>query len=87
MMNVEEQPARLEEKIRRMLSIRQVLDVVPVSRTTLFRMERDRKFPPSHEISPKRRAWYEDEVLAWQKALPENDRISRRSRLREPSET
>ncbi|MCA1376227.1 AlpA family phage regulatory protein [Bradyrhizobium sp. IC4061] len=57
----------------------EVLAVIPVSRTTLFRMERDRLFPPSYSISANRRAWYADEVLAWQKALPVNDRISRRT--------
>jgi predicted DNA-binding transcriptional regulator AlpA len=64
---------------RRMLNIDQVLAIVPVSRTTLFRMERDRQFPTSHNISPNRRAWYADEVLAWQRALPANSRISRRA--------
>ena len=71
-----------ETRARRMLTIEQVLDIVPVSRTTIFRMERDRHFPASHEISPKRRAWYEDEILAWQGALPEYSRITRRARNR-----
>jgi prophage regulatory protein len=75
-----EAPQRQEEKVRRMLSIDQVLDIVPVSRTTIFRMERDRQFPASHEISPKRRAWYEDEVAAWQKGRPEYSRITRRAK-------
>jgi predicted DNA-binding transcriptional regulator AlpA len=69
-----------EERPRRMLDIHQVLDIVPVSRTTIFRMERDRQFPASKEISPKRRAWYEDEVIAWQKARPDYDRITRRAK-------
>jgi predicted DNA-binding transcriptional regulator AlpA len=68
------------EQLRRMLDIDQVMEIVPVSRTTIFRMERDQTFPASHAISPKRRAWYEDEVLAWQRSLPVNNRISRRSR-------
>jgi prophage regulatory protein len=68
------------EGLRRMLDVDQVLAVIPVSRTTLFRMERDHAFPPSHAISPGRRAWYEDEVLAWQRALPVNQRVSKRSR-------
>jgi predicted DNA-binding transcriptional regulator AlpA len=73
-------------ELRRMLDIDGVLAIIPVSRTTLFRMERDQTFPASHAISPKRRAWYEDEILAWQRALPVNNRISRRSR-RKISET
>lgn len=65
--------------LRRMLDVDEVLAVIPVSRTTLFRMERDRLFPPSYSISANRRAWYADEVLAWQKALPINHRIGRRT--------
>jgi predicted DNA-binding transcriptional regulator AlpA len=63
-----------------MLDIDEVLAIIPLSRSTLFRMERDHLFPASHSISPGRRAWYEDEILAWQEALPVNDRISKRTR-------
>jgi predicted DNA-binding transcriptional regulator AlpA len=49
---------------------------------TLFRMERDGRFPASRAISPGRRAWYADEVAAWQEALPENGKITRRRRNR-----
>lgn len=73
-----DRPSDVSE-LRKMLDIDEVLAAIPVSRTTLFRMERDKRFPPSHSISPNRRAWYADEVLAWQKALPVNDRISRRT--------
>jgi predicted DNA-binding transcriptional regulator AlpA len=63
---------------RRMLDIHQVLDIVPVGRTTIFRMERDGRFPASHWPSPGRRCWFEDEVAAWQESLPTNNRINRR---------
>lgn len=66
------------EGLRRMLDVDQVLSVVPVSRMTLFRMERDGRFPPSVYISANRRAWYADEVAAWQQSLPTNGRITRR---------
>jgi prophage regulatory protein len=56
---------------RRMLSEAQVLAIIPVSRTTLYRMERDGKFPRSHYISPNRRVWFEDEIVAWQNAVDE----------------
>jgi predicted DNA-binding transcriptional regulator AlpA len=63
---------------RRMLTIDQVLDIIPVGRTTIFRMERDGRFPSSHWPSPGRRCWFEDEVVAWQETLPTNNRINRR---------
>jgi prophage regulatory protein len=63
-----------------MLSIEMVLALIPVGRTTLFRMERDGRFPRSHYVSPNRRFWYEDEIIAWQKALPANRRINNHRR-------
>ncbi|MGJ5050065.1 helix-turn-helix transcriptional regulator [Bradyrhizobium oligotrophicum] len=65
-----------------MLSIKQVLAVVPVSRATLFRMVADGIFPPSHSITAGRVVWYEDEIVAWQNNLPVNDKVGRRARLR-----
>nr|WP_249812350.1 AlpA family phage regulatory protein [Bradyrhizobium sp. 151] len=45
-----------------MLSVEQVLEILPLSRTTLFRMERDGVFPPSLSTSAGKRDWYADEV-------------------------
>ena len=55
---------------RRMLTIDQVLQIVPVSRTTLYEMEKNKEFPQSHYITANRRVWFEDEVIAWQNNLP-----------------
>ena len=73
------------ETPRRMLSVEDVLALIPVSRSTLFRMERSGQFPESHYVSPNRRLWYEDEVLAWQKTVPKNPRIARRRKRAETS--
>ncbi|WP_439369677.1 helix-turn-helix transcriptional regulator [Bradyrhizobium sp. DASA03120] len=56
-----------------MLNETQVLAIVPVSRTTLYRMEKAGKFPKSTYISPNRRVWYEDQIVAWQNAVDEFD--------------
>ncbi len=56
---------------RRMLNEKQVLEIVPVSRTTLFRMEKVGRFPKSTYISPNRRVWFESEIIAWQNAVDE----------------
>jgi predicted DNA-binding transcriptional regulator AlpA len=56
---------------RRMLSEKQVLEIVPVSRTTLYRMEKAGRFPRSTYISPNRRVWFDDEIVAWQNAVDE----------------
>lgn len=58
-------------KLRRMLSLKQVLTRVPVSRSTLLRMVQESRFPAPRTISSGRVAWFEDEVDAWQKHLRE----------------
>ena len=58
---------------RRMLSEKQVLEIVPVGRTTLYRMEKAGRFPRSTYISANRRIWYEDEIVAWQNTVNEFD--------------
>src|SRR5436190_664479 len=54
---------------RRMLSEKQVLEIIPVGRTTIYRMEKAGRFPKSTYISPNRRVWFEDEIVAWQNAV------------------
>lgn len=58
---------------RRMLNEQQVLEIIPVSRTTLYRMAKAGRFPKSTYISPNRRVWYEDQIVAWQNAVDEFD--------------
>jgi prophage regulatory protein len=54
---------------RRMLSEKQVLAIIPVGRSTLWRMEKAGRFPKSTYISANRRVWFEDEIVEWQKAV------------------
>ena len=56
---------------RRMLNEKQVLQIIPVARTTLYRLEKAGRFPRSTYISPNRRVWFEDEIVAWQNAVDE----------------
>jgi predicted DNA-binding transcriptional regulator AlpA len=50
---------------RRTLNEKQVLQIVPVGRTMLCRMEKAGRFPRSTYISPNRRVWFADEIIAW----------------------
>jgi prophage regulatory protein len=58
---------------RRMLNEKQVLEILPISRTTLYRMEKAGRFPKSTYISPNRRVWFADQIIAWQNAVDEFD--------------
>jgi prophage regulatory protein len=62
---------REKDEPRRMLNEKQVLQIVPVGRTTLYRMEKAGRFPKSTYISPNRRVWFEDEIIGWQNAVNE----------------
>lgn len=52
--------------LRVMVSERQVLEVVPVSTVTLWRMVRKNTFPKPTFITPNKKVWYLDEIVAWQ---------------------
>jgi len=58
--------ARDDSEPRRMLNEKQVLAIVPVSPVTLWRMEKKKLFPQGTWISPNRKVWFQDEVVAWQ---------------------
>jgi len=44
-------------KLRPMLNAAQILALIPISRTTLFRLERDKLFPQGQAIGPHRKLW------------------------------
>jgi predicted DNA-binding transcriptional regulator AlpA len=56
----------LDRSPRRMLNERQVLQLIPVSSVTLWRMEKRGQFPRGTFISPNKKIWFEDEVVRWQ---------------------
>jgi prophage regulatory protein len=67
---------------RRMLNEKQLLDIVPLSRTSIYRLEKAGKFPRSIYISANRRIWYEDEIVTWQTSVDEFDPRRRRGKGR-----
>ena len=64
--------------LRKMLVEDQILEIIPVSRTPLWRMERSGRFPPATYVSANRKCWYEDEVISWQNSV--NERQPNRGR-------
>jgi predicted DNA-binding transcriptional regulator AlpA len=54
-------------ELRAMLSEKPILDRLPIARSTLQSWEKQGAFPKSVPIGPNRKAWYADEVVAWQK--------------------
>jgi predicted DNA-binding transcriptional regulator AlpA len=64
-----EDHAPAEPRPRTMLTEKRVLAIVPIARSTLWRMEKSGKFPKGSYILPRRKFWYSDEVAAWQVAM------------------
>lgn len=60
-----------DDVLRPTLSVKQVLAIILFSRTTLWKVTKQGRFPTPREIMPGRIALFEDEVKAWQKALDE----------------
>jgi prophage regulatory protein len=58
-----------EPRPRKMLNEKQVLEIVPVSAVTLWRMERQGRFPKGSYMSANRKAWFEDEIIEWQNSI------------------
>jgi prophage regulatory protein len=56
---------------RVMLNEAQVLQIIPVSRSTLWRLERKGAFPRSTYVSPNRRFWFADQIADWQRSVDE----------------
>jgi prophage regulatory protein len=54
---------------RTMLTEKQVLDLIPVARSTIQQWVARATFPKPVKIGPHRIAWFEDDIVAWQEQL------------------
>lgn len=71
------------EELREMLTTEQVLATIPISRTTLFRLEKLKLFPEGRWLTPHKKLWFKDRVVAWQRALEDpNSEVSKAVKAR-----
>jgi prophage regulatory protein len=68
--------------LRKMVSEEEVLENVPFSRSTLWRLEQAKKFPQSIYISKNRRCWFLDDVIQWQSSVNEHQPNRKRGKAR-----
>jgi prophage regulatory protein len=59
--------------VRQMISIRDVLKRVPISRSTLERKVKEGTFPKMYSIAPMRVGFFLDDGLQWQADLIQNE--------------
>jgi len=53
------------------LRVRQVMQLTGLSRMTIYRLERDGKFPKRRRLSQNSVAWLESDIDAWADSRPE----------------
>jgi len=68
-----------ENTPRAMIGLERLLELVPVSQSTMQRMERKGTFP-SCRIIAGRKLWFADEVAQWQRGLSYGPRRSGRAK-------
>jgi len=51
------------------LRIQRVIKVTGLSRSSIYRLEREGDFPSRRRLGPNSVGWIEDEVVAWMRAL------------------
>ena len=62
-----------DNELHEMLTAEQVLELIPVSRPTLFRWEKDKLFPQGQMITAHRKLWFRRDIVAWQKDIQDPD--------------
>lgn len=55
---------------RQTMTVERIIALIPIGRTTILKMEREGRFPASHQDARGQRVWYEDEIAKWQANLP-----------------
>ena len=70
-------------EVRVMVSAREVLLMIPLDRASLFRLEEDGLFPSGHFVTARKKLWFKDEVVKWQRDLADpNSELSKAVRLK-----
>lgn len=54
-----------DKKPQRMLSLPMVIERIPLSAATIYRMVKRGEFPKPRRISPGRKGWPESQIDAW----------------------
>lgn len=55
----------MASEVKRLLRLRQVINLIGISRSSIYQLERDGRFPKRVAIGPRSVAWRESEILEW----------------------
>lgn len=62
------------ESIRQLISMREVLEMVPYSRSSIYRLQDKGAFPKAVKIGEGRTGFYKDEIVRWINSRPRANR-------------
>lgn len=62
-------PAAIEGQLGQLLSIKEVVRVTGISRSTIYRLLAAKRFPRPLKISPRRVGWPSGDLTQWLQAL------------------
>lgn len=60
----------MNQTATRLLRMKQLQEIVPMHRVTIWRMTQDGRFPAPVRISARSVAWKSDEIEAWLNSRP-----------------
>jgi prophage regulatory protein len=64
--------------LREMLTLKQVLELIPLNRSTVFRMEKEGIFPQGTFPTPRKKLWFRDDIIGYQRDLQDpNSEVSK----------
>lgn len=62
----------IETTTEKLLRLNQILEIVPLGRSTLWKMVAEDRFPHPVKLSERCTAWRESEIQQWMKDLSSN---------------
>ncbi|UWU79094.1 AlpA family phage regulatory protein [Bradyrhizobium huanghuaihaiense] len=69
----------------RIITEKEVLEIIRLSRTTLYRLVKAGKFPPPHYATENKKTWRDSEVYAWWETADARNPNRRRGGGRRPN--
>ena len=58
----------------RLVRVREVVERTGLARTTIWRFQKEGRFPPAVRVGDRRIAWREEDIAAWIAGLPDAER-------------
>ncbi|MBR0916522.1 helix-turn-helix transcriptional regulator [Bradyrhizobium japonicum] len=78
-------PQKTTARRGRLLNEKEVIEIVRISRSTIYRMGKAGKFPEPTRPTTNRKFWFEEDIWDWLSTVNEFDPKRRRGKGRRPA--